>query len=183
VTRLRELDPEPAPPPLVHVRLARVVRGQRQRLVVVLVQQVAQVPRAVADVELGDEQVLGPPALAAGPVGDALAGLREQLHQSDRAGAGACIGVELALLVDHRGQQVGLESVVLGMALDDLLVAQRVTHPLVPARLRLEDVEGEPREGDDEHREPGEPAHASAFSSAITPPTQASSSSSEPVFT
>src|SRR5207245_863004 len=50
--RLRERDPLPVCPPAINVFLARVVRGERGSLVAVLVQQMPQVPRAVADVDL-----------------------------------------------------------------------------------------------------------------------------------
>ena len=58
VARLRELDPDALLPPAVDVRLARVVGGERELLVVVLVEQVAEVPGAVADVQLRIAQVL-----------------------------------------------------------------------------------------------------------------------------
>src|SRR5436190_9271687 len=52
VPRLGERDPAALPAPEVDVVLAGVVGGQGEPLVSVLVEQVAEVPRAVADVDL-----------------------------------------------------------------------------------------------------------------------------------
>jgi hypothetical protein len=141
---------------------------------------VAQVPGAVADVQLRVEQVVGLPLVAPGAVGDPLTRLRQQLHQPDRAGRRPRIRVELRLLVDHGGHELGIQVVVLRVTDDDLLVAERVAQPLVPARLGLEDVKGERREHEPEHAHCGQPHPVNSF---ITPATQASRSSSVPVFT
>ena len=53
VTRLRKRDPRAFGPPAVDVVLPRVVGGQGGPLVVVLVQQVAQIPGAVAELISG----------------------------------------------------------------------------------------------------------------------------------
>ena len=180
VARLGELDPAPLFPPAVDVRLAGVVGGERELLVLVLVEQVAQVPGAVADVQLRVDEVALVPAAAAGAVGDPLRGRGQELHQADCAGAGHGIGLELRLLVDHGREQVRLEVVVLGVPDDDLLVRERVAHPLVPARLRLEHVERERR---DDRAEDADRGELHPVSSRITPATHSSSSSSVPVFT
>src|SRR5439155_20445572 len=52
VARLRELDADALRAPAVDIRLAGVVSGEGRSLVAVLVQQVTQVPAAVADVDL-----------------------------------------------------------------------------------------------------------------------------------
>src|SRR5437868_12517486 len=57
VPRLRELDRLALRPPVVDVLLASVVRGEGRPLVAVLLDQVPQVPRSVADVELRVRQV------------------------------------------------------------------------------------------------------------------------------
>src|SRR5438128_2253411 len=69
---LREPDALAERAPDVDVVLARVVRGERAPLVAVLVEQVPQVPGAVADVDLGVVQVLHPEARAAGAERDSL---------------------------------------------------------------------------------------------------------------
>src|SRR5437868_13560126 len=57
VTRLRELDRLALRPPVVDVLLARVVGRERRALVAVLLDQMTQVPGAVADVDLRIRQV------------------------------------------------------------------------------------------------------------------------------
>ena len=57
VPRLREPDPAAFAAPLVDVALPRVVRGERGTLVLVAVEEVPEVPGAVADVELRVEEV------------------------------------------------------------------------------------------------------------------------------
>ena len=59
-TRLRELDALAGAAPAVDVVLARVVGSQGVLLVAVLQQQVAEVPGAVADVDLGVVEILDP---------------------------------------------------------------------------------------------------------------------------
>ena len=64
-----------------------VVGGEREHLAaVVLVEQVAQVPRAVGDVDLRRGEVALHERGAAGLLGDVVRGLRHQLHQPLRAG-------------------------------------------------------------------------------------------------
>ena len=96
----------------VDVPLTRVVGGERGADVVVAVDQLPQIPRAVAHVELRVEQVVDDEAVAAGAHGDALrrcpggaASARSRPRPSARR-------VEPALGVDHRGEQRRLEVVV-----------------------------------------------------------------------
>src|SRR5947208_12332439 len=63
--RLGVADAGPASEPAVDVVLARVVGGERRTLVVVLVEQVPQVPSAVANVDLGVVEVFRAEARAA----------------------------------------------------------------------------------------------------------------------
>src|SRR4029077_12962539 len=82
VACLVELDPDVLPLPAVDVVLAGVVGGKREPLVlVVAVEQVAQVPRAVADVDVRVGQVGDAETAAAGRLRDALRRGRRQLHQ------------------------------------------------------------------------------------------------------
>src|SRR5205814_10130179 len=96
-SRLAEADAAAGLQPRVDVLLARVVRGEGRLLVVVLVQQMAQVPRAVADVQLGVVQIRDDELRAAGVHRDSLRRSGQQLHQADRARARLHVGAELAL--------------------------------------------------------------------------------------
>ena len=125
-------------------------------------------------------QVLRLPVVAARAVGNPLACLRQQLHQPDRARLRDGVGVEFGLLVDHRGDELWLELVVLGVPDDDVLVTERVAKALVPGRLSLEDVDGKGRDHDPEHTQRRHPQLVSSF---ITPATHASRSSSVPLLT
>jgi hypothetical protein len=95
--RLRELDPDAAAAPRVDVALSRVVGGERRReVVVVAVKQVAEVPRAVADVDLRVEQTTNPwpPVRVAMPC--AVSGrscIRPTAPASDRADASNLLSV------------------------------------------------------------------------------------------
>ena len=75
----------PLAAPLVDVRLAGVVRREREPLVVVLVEQVPQVPRAVAHVDLGIVEIGEDEIVAACVHRDPLRRRRLQLHEADRA--------------------------------------------------------------------------------------------------
>src|SRR5919201_3581357 len=85
VARLGERDAFTSPVPLVDVLLPCVVRGQGRSFVLVLVQQVTQVPRAVANVDLGVVELVDPEPGAACVDSDPLGGIGKQLHQADRA--------------------------------------------------------------------------------------------------
>src|SRR5438034_1433312 len=122
--RLRELDALSLLQPGVDVVLPRVVGGEREALVSVLVEEVSQVPGAVADVDLRVVEVADAETGAAGVNGDPLRGRGQELHQPDRTRARARIGPELALLVDDSGEQGRVEVVVLGVPADDLLVPE-----------------------------------------------------------
>src|SRR4051794_16915424 len=182
--RLRELDALPLGPPAVDILLARVVRGERALLVVVLVEQVPEVPRAVTDVDLGVVQVRCAEAAAPGADRDALGRLGLQLHQAERAGARFCVGAELALLVDDGRDESRVEVVVARVAPDDLLVLQRVADAVEPCGLAVSQVDEADRHRRDEDHEREEltQTHA-AVSVRTTSATKASSSSSEPSFT
>src|SRR5207237_7754681 len=122
-------------PPLVDVPLAGVMSGQRGPLVPVLVEQVAQVPGAVADVDLGVVEILYPELRPSRVDSDSLRRVRKQLHQSDRPRARLHVRAKLALLVDHRGQQGGVEVVVPSVAPDDRVVLERIPEANPPAGL------------------------------------------------
>src|SRR5262245_5715687 len=98
VARLGEDDAPPVTAPLVDVLLPRVVRGKGCSLVAVPVEQMAEVPGAVANVDLGRVQILDAEPAATCVNRDALGCVREQLHQPDRARARLGVGAELALL-------------------------------------------------------------------------------------
>src|SRR4051812_14225109 len=95
---LGEGDPPPLAAPGVDVLLAGVVGRERGSFVAVLVEQVAQAPRAVADVDLRVVEVGDAEARASGVHGDPLRSRGQELHQADRAGARARVDAELALL-------------------------------------------------------------------------------------
>src|ERR671937_2830718 len=71
---LRERNPLALPPPAVDVVLARVVGGERRPLVPVLVQQMPQVPRPVADVDLRVVEILFSEPRSAGVRCDSVGG-------------------------------------------------------------------------------------------------------------
>src|SRR5439155_4905180 len=150
-------------------------------LVAVLLQQVAEIPGAVPDVELGVVEILDPELRPARMDGDSLGRVREELHQTDRAGGRPGVRLELRLLVDDRGQERRVEVVVARVATNDLLVGQWIPQPLPPARLgrlqRGERCDQRP----DEHDHAEDPFHGTR--SAITPATNASSSSTVPSLT
>src|SRR3954464_5813605 len=187
---LGKRDALPLAAPGVDVLLAGVVGGERRALVSVLVQQMAQVPRAVADVDLGVVEIGDPEARAARVDRDPLGRVRQQLHQADRAGARARVRVELALLVDDAGQERrvgdggqgrGGGSVVASVAADDRAVVERVAQAHVPrGRGRVHVSESASERGADEQQRQ-ELLHVPSSSS--TPATNASRSSSEPSFT
>jgi len=107
-----------------------VIGGEGGRNVVVALKQVAEIPRAVPDVELRVQQVGDDEPLTARADRDPACGVGEELHQSDRARRRAGAGIELALGVDDGREERRIEVVVLRMAAHDRLVAQRVPHPV-----------------------------------------------------
>ena len=113
------------PPPLVDLALPRVVGGERQdRVAVVLVEQVAQVPGAVGDVDLRRGEVGALEAGAAGLARDVVGRLGHQLHQALGAGVRGLVA-EARLGVDDARDQRRVEPLVGGLLADDVLVAQR----------------------------------------------------------
>src|SRR5262249_15060075 len=124
--RLGETDPATLGDPAIDVVLAGVVRSKRHLLLSVLVQQVAEIPRAVADVDLGFAEAAAPERRPPRATCDAEGGRRQELHQPDRPRTRARVRVELALLVDDRREQGRVEMVVPRMAPDDRVVVQRV---------------------------------------------------------
>src|SRR5512133_638951 len=178
VPRLAELDPDVLPLPAVDVVLAGVVGREREPFVlVVAVEEVAEVPGAIADVDLGVRQVGDAEVVAARVLGDALRRVRRELHEADGARAGAGVGVELALGLDHRREQRRVEAVVRRVTPDDRRVAERIPEPRIPRRLRLLQIEEDSDRGDD-HRTRDEPASQSERrSSSNTPATKSSSPS------
>src|SRR4029453_131767 len=179
-----ELDALPLLPPAVYVVLAGVVGGEGGPLVAVLVQQGAQGPRAAPRVALRVVEGGEADARAARVHRDSLRGRRQELHQPDRARARARVRVELALLVDHPGKEGGVEVVVARMPAHDRLVAEGVAKPDVPAGLGRVDVRERSDERGAGEEDEEELLHsASGMSAAITSPTKASRSASEPSFT
>src|SRR5215210_1594032 len=184
VPGLCKRDPLPLGAPVVDVVLAGVVGGERGALVVVLVEQVPQVPGAVAHVDLRVVEVGDAKPGASCVNRDALRGGGKQLHQADRARARARARAELALLVDHARQQRGVEPVVARVAAHDRVVVERVADSHVPPRLGRVDVRERPTDDGAEQEDGEELLHpAWAVSSFTTSPTKASSSSSELSFT
>src|SRR4029077_20466710 len=92
-TRFRELDALAGAAPAVDVVLARVVRGQGVLLVAVFLEEVAEVPGAVADVDLGVVEILDSELRATRVDGDTLGRVLEKLHQPDGAGTRAGVGL------------------------------------------------------------------------------------------
>src|SRR5437762_4079980 len=90
--RFRELDALALLQPGVDVVLPRVVGGEREALVAVLVEKVSQVPGAVTDVDLRVVEIADAETGAAGVDGDPLRGRGQELHQPDRARARARVG-------------------------------------------------------------------------------------------
>src|SRR5581483_6535520 len=84
--RLRELDRLALRPPRIDVALAGVVRGEHEPLAAVLAEEVLEVPRAVADVDLRVVEIRRVEPRSAGADRDAARGRRRELHQADRAG-------------------------------------------------------------------------------------------------
>src|SRR5206468_7137689 len=97
-----------------------------------LVEQMAQVPRAVADVQLRLVEVGDLKSSAAGPGGDPERGVGEQLHEPDRSRARARVRMELRFLVDDGGKQGRIEVVVARVSADELVVPQRIAEAQVP---------------------------------------------------
>src|SRR4029079_6523876 len=95
--------------PAVDVLLAGVVRSEREPLVAVLRQQVMEIPGAVAHVQLRVVEIGEDELRSAGADRDALRGRGLELHQADRAGARLRIRAKLRLLVDHGGEERGIE--------------------------------------------------------------------------
>src|SRR4051794_2685797 len=117
---LRRVDPA------VDVALAAVVRRERERLVArVARHQVAQVPGAVGDVDLGRPEVLDGERDAARLARDHPRRRRRDLHEPLRAGARGLAVAEARLGVDHRGDERRVEILVARLLADDVLVAQR----------------------------------------------------------
>src|SRR5262249_36064377 len=179
--RLCELDPDAVAPPAVDVVLAGVVGGERGALVTVLLQQVAQVPRSVADVDLRVVQVVDAERGSAGVERNSLGRVRQQLHQANRAGARPRIRLELGLLVDDSSQKGRIEIVVACVTANDLLVVQRVPEPLPPPRLRRLHHDERQQHAAGEHRSRQKAPHA--VSLPTTSATKSSSSSSVPSLT
>src|SRR5439155_11413107 len=165
----------------VDVVLTGVIRRQGGAFVPVLLDQVLEVPAAVPHVDLRVVEVVDPEARAAGVEGDSLGRVRQELHQADRARLGACVRLELRLLVDDRREQRRVEVVIVRMASHDLLVAKWVPEPVPPAGPRgLENGERSEQPAGEQH-EHEDALHA--VSRAMTSATNASSSSKVPSFT
>src|SRR5579884_473078 len=183
VPRLGELDSGVLLPPAVDVLLTRVVRRQREPFAPVLVKQMSEVPRAVANVDVRVREIGDAEARAARVLRDALRRARRQLHEPDRPCLGASVRVELALGLDHRGEQRGVEMVLRGVDANVRRVPERKPEARVPRRLRLLQIE-EAGDGREDHGARDEPApQRDRRSSSRTPATKASSSSSEPSLT
>src|SRR5262249_3627832 len=179
-------DPSPLGQPSVDGRLARVVGGERQSLVPVLVDELAEVPGAVADVDVRVVEVRHLEARAAGPVRNRLAGYRLDLHQTHRTDLGERVRAKAALLVDHGGDEGGVQTVARRVCTDEVAVVERVLDPVdegwaLDRRLAEDDggPGGDDRDGEDDQ----DAAGVHRRSSSRTWATNASSSSSEPSLT
>src|SRR4029079_7207247 len=98
--RLGELDADALLEPAVDVARAGMIRGERGELVAIAVEEVAEVPGAVADVDLGRVEVIDDEPVSSRSHCDASGRIGQQLHQAHRAGVGPRAGVEPALGVD-----------------------------------------------------------------------------------
>ena len=99
--RLRELDVLARGAPLSTFAWPALYAASASRSSSYFVEQVVQVPRAVADVDLGVVEIGEHELRAAGADRDPLRGRRLKLHQADRARARLRVRVELRLLLDH----------------------------------------------------------------------------------
>src|SRR2546426_8728856 len=140
-----------------------------------------EVPGAVTDVDLGVVEILDPETRATSMERDPFGGVRQELHQADRAGRRPSVGLELRLLIDDRGQERRVEVVVVRVAPHDLFVGERIPQPLPPTRLRGLQRGERRKQRPDEQDEAEGPFHVAR--SAITPARNASSSSSVPSLT
>src|SRR3954451_2654733 len=126
--RFREGDPldrQPRAAPLVGVAGTGVVSGQRRGLVaVVAVEQFAQQEGPVADVDFRVGEVREPEGGAAALPLDEFSRFGSYLHQPARPRAGFLVA-ELGLGVDHGGDQRRVDSLLVGLLADHVLVAQR----------------------------------------------------------
>src|SRR6476661_781943 len=141
----------------------------------------AEIPGAVADVDLGVVEILDFEPRAAGMEGNSFRRVRKELHQADRAGGRPGIGFELRLLIDDRRQKRGVEVVVARVAAHDLLVGERIPESLPPPRLRRLQRGERGEQRPDEQDEAEGPFHV--LRSVITPATNASRSASDPSLT
>ena len=108
--RLGELDADALAPPAVDVPLARVVGREHEPLVAVLVEEVAEVPGAVADVDLRVGQVADVEGRAAGAQRDPLRRRRASAASArSRPSDERASRPELRLLVDHRRDERRVE--------------------------------------------------------------------------
>ena len=107
-------------------------------LPLVQVQQVVEVERAVADVQVGVGEVLEHEGLAAAEVLDRVGGVGRDLHQAPGARVGRLVA-ETGLVVDDPGDQGRIDVVALGLLADDVVVASGSVTSLTtsPTLIRL----------------------------------------------
>ena len=172
--------------PAIDGRLAGVVGSERSPLVAVLVEQPAQVPRAVADVDVGVVEIGDGERRPAGPLRDRLGRHRRQLHQPHRPHARERVRPESALLVDDGGHERRVEPVAGRVRAHDVAVVERILEPVDeggPLDRRHSEHDGRPGgdhcHGQDEQQAPRSHRRRSSSTRA----TNASSSASEPSLT
>src|SRR5207302_5750581 len=99
------------------------------------------------------------------------------------AGARARVRVELALLLDNRGEERGVQPIVAGVPTDDRRVLERIPEPRPPGRLRPLEIRERAERRRQHRRGEKDPPQEDDESSSTTPATKASSASSDPSFT
>src|ERR1044071_4359981 len=102
-----------------------------ERLVTGLLEEVLEVPGAVANVQLWVREVADAERRAAGADRDAACRRRRELHQPDGTRLRVRRRVELRLLVDHGREERRVEVVVVRVRTDDRRVVERIAQPFV----------------------------------------------------
>src|SRR3954447_16219535 len=111
--------------PFIDVAEAGVVGGECQRLApVVAVEQPAEIPRSVRDVDLRSREIRLREADATRLLRDEVRGVGRDLHQAACTSHARAVG-ELRLLVDDAADERRVEALLLRLLPDDVLVAQR----------------------------------------------------------
>jgi hypothetical protein len=184
VAELDRIELETRPAPALDVLRTGVVGGERRDLVALEpLQQVVEIERAVADVEVRVGEVLVDERLSSAQLLDRVRGGGRDLHQPSRAGLGGLVG-KAGLLVDDRRDEGRVQVEAGGLLADDVVVAQRQPD-LVDGLLDVEAADCQRRSGHghqaDDHQQPVA-GHAAlpAATSESSLRSSSSSSASEP---